>query len=297
MFGQKSKKKIVKTAPRKKIGLALGGGGAKGLAHIGVIKVLREQNIPIDFIAGTSMGALVGAWYALNKDFKFLENVFLKIEEKDVNSKMNLFKNKNGLLFKNKSILDLLELGFANKSFQQCEIPFRAVATDVENGERVILDSNSISEAVRASIALPLIFKPVRIGERLLMDGGLSDPVPADVVKKMGADIVIAVDVSSKWINIGEEAINLNNMYSVISSIFPAVEHQMAAPILRDYADIVLRPAVLRYKLLSFNQADSIIDLGEQEARGKIEEIKIKTSYRSEKLKTIWEVIGDLLNE
>jgi NTE family protein len=277
---------------RKKVGLALGGGGAKGLAHIGVIKVLEKYGIPIDFIAGTSMGAFVGGWYASHGTTRILENLFLEINKDEILSIRKVAKNKKGILFSDQFVLRGLQDGFETRNLEDCSIPFAAIATDVESGAEVVIDKGLLMDAVNASIALPIIFKPVRIDGRLLMDGGFVNPVPADVIRKMGADIVIAVDVSSRWLNIEDEAVKLQNIYSIISKTFSALEYQIAQRVLKE-ADIIIRPAVLNYTWLDFYLAKEIIEKGISEAEANIEEIQRKTGYREIKKETLLDKIID----
>lgn len=265
--------------PRKKIGLALGGGGAKGLAHIGVIKTLEKFNVPIDYIAGTSMGALIGGWYSSTKDVALLERIFSHIKTRDIKSMGSILKKKDGKLFQDKTIAELLEIGFQNKKIEDCPIPFSAVATDVENGDEVIIDKGSLLNAIRASIALPLIFNPVKHQDKILMDGGFVNPVPADIVKNMGADIVIAVDVSSQWIKISDNNIGSINTYSLISQALSAIEFQIAKKTL-EKADIVLKPAVLSFDWMAFDNAKDIIEEGKREANSKIKEIEKKSEIK-----------------
>ncbi len=262
---------------RRRIGLALGGGGAKGLAHIGVIKVLESAGVPIDFIAGTSMGSLIGGWYAMTKDILFLENLFLKIDNHDVFSKRKILKN--GDLFKDKSIVELLEIGLGDKKIEKCKIPFWAVATDVNNGEKVILKKGNLETAIKASSAIPIFFKPVKFNKRMLTDGGLCDPVPADVVKEMGADIVIAVDVSSKWVDFSEEEFRISHIPSLIGEVASVAEYQIAKPIL-EKADVVLKPVVLSYDWHDFYKAKEIMREGNREAKRNLSLIEKISGYK-----------------
>jgi len=212
---------------RPKIGLALSGGGARGAAHIGVLKVLEENNIPIDYIAGTSMGSIVGGLYSIGMSpDEILEgiesidwdNVFKDIparEERSFRRKRDddlyLVKAKPGI---DKDGLKLPEgvvqgqkinmalLRFTQpvqhiESFDNFAIPFRAVASDIATGEAVVLDSGNLAAAIRASMSVPAAFAPITIGGRQLVDGGIADNLPVDVVRAMGADIVIAVDIST----------------------------------------------------------------------------------------------------
>jgi NTE family protein len=272
-MSEKEKKLSAAMPARKKIGLALGGGGAKGLAHIGVIRQLEMWGVPIDYIAGTSMGALVGAWYALKEDADVLATVFLQMKKRDVRPLKKIIGDSNGLLFRNSGLTSLLEKGFSDKTFANCAIPFQAIATDVSNGSRVIMDTGRLTDAIRASIALPLIFAPVPDKKgRLLMDGGFSDPVPADVVRQMGADVVIAVDVSSHWIDLSASTIDARDMYTIVSSAFGVVEYQIAKQVL-ETADVVIRPPVSNYTWLSFDDAQDIIDAGTDETRRVVADI------------------------
>ena len=280
---------------RKKIGLALGGGGAKGLAHIGVIKALEEAQIPIDFIAGTSMGALVGGWYALDKNIKFLENLFLKIGQQDSFRPEKMLKSGNRALFQNKSILEFLNLGFGRKEFGDCEIFFQAVATNVEDGSEEILKEGRLSQAIEASIATPIIFSPIKIGEKIMMDGGFSNPVPADLARSMGADVILAVDVSSHWVNLPQNLSSAKNMYSAILSSFSAVEYQIAKHILPE-ADLIVRPAVTHYSFLDFPRAEEIIGAGYQETKKNLNALREKVGWVKLPPKTLGEAIVRFLS-
>ncbi|MCR4275716.1 MAG: patatin-like phospholipase family protein [Candidatus Wolfebacteria bacterium] len=274
---KKTKEKTAK--PRLSVGLALGGGGARGLAHVGVIKVLESAGIPIDFICGTSMGSLVGGWYAATKDILFLENLFSKIHNHDVFSKRKIIKNR-GEVFKDKSIAELLDIGLGDKKIENCQIPFWAVATDINNGEKVILKKGNLENAIKASSAIPIFFKPVKFNKQLLTDGGLCDPVPADVVREMGADIVIAVDVSSRWVDFSEEEFKISHMPALIGKVASVAEYQIAKPIL-EKADIVLSPAVLSFNWHDFYKAKEIIFEGKAETKRNLSLIEQKTGYKA----------------
>ena len=258
---------------KRKIGLALGGGGAKGLAHIGVIKEIERAGLEISYITGTSMGALVGAWYASTKDISTLEKLFLGVKKDDVYTAGKIARKHDGLIFKDSSIPDFLESHFSKFNFEDCKIPFKAIATDVKNGEQVVLEVGNIADAVRASTALPVVFSPVQIDGRLLMDGGFVNPVPADVVKEMGSDFVIAVDVSSKWFNLTEEHLNVLLVYALVAAALSVIEDQIASRVRTSSADFVLRPNVLNHHWLDFGSARELIAHGEQEAHDKISEI------------------------
>ncbi|MEA3490220.1 MAG: patatin-like phospholipase family protein [Candidatus Omnitrophota bacterium] len=181
---------------RSKIGLVLGSGAARGLAHIGAIKALEEERVPIDMIAGTSIGALVGACYAKGGTITEFEEVVLKTDWK------RLFQLADfDLAFKFKGFVhgekvkELLKTIIGDIQFKDLKIPLAVMATDVNTGEEVLMKEGSVIEAVRASISIPVIFMPVKIRDRFLIDGGIVNPLPVNVVKKMGATSVIACNV------------------------------------------------------------------------------------------------------
>ncbi|HSK31282.1 MAG TPA: patatin-like phospholipase family protein, partial [Candidatus Limnocylindria bacterium] len=178
---------------RKTIGLALSGGGARGFAHLGVLKVLADNDIPIDFIAGTSAGAFVGAAYATGLTADEIINIgrgltWFKIA--------GLSYSPRGLL-SNAKMQQFIEPRFSTRGFEDLKIPFAAVACDLESGEEVIIrDALDLSTAVRASCAIPGVFVPVNDGNgRMLIDGGVVSPVPINAIRTFGPDIVIAVDL------------------------------------------------------------------------------------------------------
>lgn len=276
----------------KKVGLALGGGAAKGLAHIGVIHTLEEAGIEISYIAGTSMGALVGGIYAATKDIGFLEDFFLKVREEDVYPATRMLRKRDGVVFKN-NLLEMLERKIEGMNVEDCQIPFAAVATAVEDGDEVIMKSGNLHESIKASTALPLVFPPANIGERLLMDGGFVNPVPADIVRNMGAEYVIAVDVSSRWFNLQEESFNPVKLYSVMYRALAIIEYQLARRVLPQ-ADIVLNPPVIGYRWFQFADARNIIKAGRVEARNKLKEIFGGTNYAPPK-KTAFEKFMDFI--
>ena len=184
---------------KSKIGLALGSGAARGLAHIGVLKALQEKSIHIDAIAGSSMGALVGACYARRGEIADLEEIVLKIDWKQL---AQLADPNLALLFKGvihgKKVKELLKAVIGDVEFKDLKIPFAVVATDVNTGEEVVIKEGSVIEAVRASISIPAIFTPVKFKNRFLIDGGIVNPVPVNIVKDMGATFVIACNVIHK---------------------------------------------------------------------------------------------------
>ena len=189
LFGQK----------KHKIGLALGSGSARGLAHIGVLKALRENNINIDMIAGSSIGALVGAYYAKNKDIRGLEEITLNVNFKDLMklADPNFFFLSKGFI-QGKKVEELLKIIIGDIDFKDLSIPFLAVATDMETGKEIIIKSGSVIKAIRASISIPVIFTPIRYRSKFLIDGGVANPMPANILRQQGMDFIIASNVVKK---------------------------------------------------------------------------------------------------
>lgn len=181
---------------RKKIGLALGSGGFRGFAHIGVLKVLQENNIKVDYIAGTSIGSFVGAYYSLNLE---IDSLLDKVNDL---GKRNIFqyidKSSIGGLLSQKKIAKHLEPIFKEKKFSDTKIPLCILSTNLKNGDLKIFRRGSIKTAVQASCAVPLIFNPINNKKQVLVDGALVEPLPIKILKDMGADIVIASNLYHK---------------------------------------------------------------------------------------------------
>ena len=180
---------------QKKLGLALGVGGWRGLAHVGVIKALTQADIKIDYIAGSSAGALVGGLYASSGDVKFVERVF----RENMNYRRLLYafsdpRPKWGL-FKGEKIKKIFERYLGDARVEDCQIPFCAMATDLLTGKVVEIKTGSLSQAIRAAITVPFFLQPVRLNKMRLIDGGAAVPVPVKTVRQMGAEVVIAVNL------------------------------------------------------------------------------------------------------
>ncbi|WP_027408243.1 patatin-like phospholipase family protein [Anoxybacteroides tepidamans] len=246
-----------------KIGLALGAGGARGFAHLGVIKVLEEERIPIDYIAGSSMGALVAALYATGLGSDRLYRLARAFRRNDF---IDITIPKMGLI-SGKKIKEFIRLVTKGKKIEELQIPIALVATDLQRCEKVVFSSGDVADAVRASISIPGIFVPEVIGGRMLVDGGVIDRIPVSVAREMGADIVIGVDVSHVKVN--EE----------ISSIFDVILQSL--DILQDelvryreiVSDIMIRPRVEQYNSRAFTHTEEIIKIGEEEARKQLPKI------------------------
>jgi NTE family protein len=181
---------------RKKIGLALGSGGFRGFAHIGVIQVLLENNIPIDYISGTSIGALAAAYYALHGEIDGLKDKVLEGKRGMVLG-LSDFGFRGGLV-SSKKYEKIIETLLSRHTFEEANIPLRIIATDLSSGEPFVFKQGKLSLAVRASSSVPLVFEPVKHQGRRFVDGALSSPVPVDILKDLGADEVIAVNLYHK---------------------------------------------------------------------------------------------------
>jgi len=267
---------------KRKIGLALGSGAARGLAHIGVLEVLEKEGIPIDMIAGTSAGALVGALYAQGQDASLIKNLVQDLRWKRLASLVDLALPKTGFI-SGKKIKDQLEVIFGGDlKFSDLGIPLACVATDIMTGEEIVLDHGSVLEGVRASISIPGIFTVVKLGGRYLVDGGLVNPVPVSVLKKMGADFIIAVNVipdirdrARPGGKKGVEDFKEPNVISVIMQSIYIGAHALAKASLEG-ADVAIQPQVAHIGTTDFRQAQDCIAHGELAARDAILEIKRK---------------------
>ena len=265
---------------KRKIGLALGGGGAWGLAHIGVLEVLHNEGIPIDVIAGTSAGAAIGAIYAQGKDASLIRNLAVELDWKRLISLVDLALPKTGFI-KGKKITDLLgTIIGTDVKFGDLKIPFACVATDIYTCEEVVIKEGSVLEGVRASISLPVIFTPVRWKGRYLVDGGMVNPVPVSVVRGMGADFIIAVnvmpDMSETARKTGNEKIRElkePGIFSVIAQIVQIASCSLVKFCLAG-ADIVIQPRVAHIGFGDLHRAPQAIPQGEIAAQECILEIK-----------------------
>lgn len=262
----------------KKLGLALGSGGVRGLAHIGVLKTLLRHNIKIDYIAGTSVGAWVAAHYALFQDIeKTAEFTTGKKKEKFLSF---LEPSFDGGLVKGQKLEAMLDDWLNKKTFANTKIPLKINATDLISGEEVIFNKGKLSFAVHASMAVPGIFKPVIWGKRALSDGGLSNPVPDNIVKQMGADVVIAVNVNyfHSPLNIAPEKIGFGKVAERTDVI---IGHYLAKYSMRN-ADFIIQPSLVKYSswndYFTKNQGEEIVKIGELETEKIIPQIKTALS-------------------
>jgi NTE family protein len=247
-----------------RVGLALGSGGARGFAHLGAIKVLMDEGIPIDLIAGSSMGALVGCFYGVGIDIENLYQLSVAFKRKYF---LDFTVPKMGLIA-GKKVKEFIRFFTHGKNIEDLRLPVGVVATDLLTGEKVVFREGPIAETVRASISIPGIFIPEKFNGRILVDGGVSDRVPVSVVRDMGADIVIAIDVSRV-----ERNAEISSIYDVIMQSFDIMQTEIFLN--REIAsDIMIRPRVEMYSSRAFTNVKEIIALGEEETRKQIDQIK-----------------------
>ncbi|MCK4650102.1 patatin-like phospholipase family protein [Candidatus Pacearchaeota archaeon] len=266
-----------------KIGIALGSGGARGLSHIGVLKVLEKNNIPIDYIVGCSMGAIIGANYALNPNIKEEEEKVLSLTKRDLFKLVDLVFPKKALI-SGKKIKKFIKKLINDKSFSDTKIPLRIIATDLESGKEVRISKGKLADAVRASISTPGIFLPVRFGKRLLIDGGLVNPTPIDVVKTMGADIIIGVDLTTqpktkfKNPSIGE---------TLIQSFRVLRAQTVKSNLYNSKNTIIIKPCLSSIDSYKFYNAQKFIEEGERATKKALPKIKklIKENSKNKILK------------
>ncbi|MFA8433358.1 MAG: patatin-like phospholipase family protein [Marinifilaceae bacterium] len=298
---------------RPKIGLVLSGGGAKGFAHIGVLKVLEEVGIPIDYISGTSMGSIIGGFYAIGYSADDIEKMVLAQNWEQL---LSDYVSRQHIPFHEKEDIERYVLSFPIKpkgiqlpsgiiqgqnivnlfadlsqpyhdetDFTKFPIPFVCVAADIETGEAVVLDKGYLPKAMRASMGIPTLLTPVENEGRLLVDGGMVNNFPVKEVLNLGADIVIGVDVQAGPKK-KEELKSINDIINQTISLMAKPEFQQN----KELCDVYIKPDIRGYSVSSFQNADSLIDRGEQMARNFVpllKELKQKLDLRVEKRETL----------
>ncbi len=299
-----------------KIGLALGSGSARGLTHIGVLKALEEKNIKIDYISGSSIGALIGGAYAMGMPVDEIEKIALQTDWKLMAKLMSPTFSLSAIL-NDKYLGEFLNTYFENKTFDDLKIPFSTIATDIETGEMVVINSGSLLTAIRASISIPIILSPVVYKNHKLVDGGLVNPTPVDVVKEQNVDKIIAVNliniapikpVSNGYIEAKDskddlsklslnekleyfikhpidffsdktvtKAIDNPHFGKIIYQMLLIVQVQMAKLTMRIVKpDIVISPDTKEYYLFDFHKGKELIEIGYQTAKAKLNEYNLE---------------------
>jgi NTE family protein len=243
-----------------KIGLALGGGAVLGAAHIGVLRALEEMDVEISFVTGTSIGALVGALFAFGNTSKDIEKIALDLSWMNI-SGIAIFES--GLL-SNAKLGDLLKKSLGEKRIEDSDIPLAVIATDITNGDKVVLDKGSVAQAVMASTCIPGVFGPVKFDDKLLVDGGIVENIPIDTVKKMGADFVIGVDL-----NAIKSYHKPDSIIDVIINSFHFTLKAAAKYQTKD-ADLLITPDLSKFNMVSTSQIKDLIEQGYKDAKKQI---------------------------
>ena len=246
---------------KKKIGLALGGGAALGAAHIGVLKAIDEFDIPIHYVAGTSIGAFVGAFHAFGKTWQEIESFARDLDWFDV-SRISL--SRYGLL-SNEKMKSLFHEILGEVTFEDAEIPLAMIAVDISTGEKVVLKSGDIANSVMASTCIPGIFIPVKIGDKFLVDGGIMENVPVITIREMGAEKIIGVDLNTR-----HAYKKPGNIIDVLINTFNISIENFTRLQTKD-ANILIAPDLSDFNLIETDQVDGLIQAGYAEARKVLE--------------------------
>lgn len=254
-----------------KVGLALSGGAARGIAHIGVLKVLEEARIPIDMIAGASSGALIGALYASGLDIEIIESVALSLRWKEF---ADLTLPKMGLI-SGKGIEEFISEHTKVKEFGELKIPLAIVATDLITEKEVVFRKGPLAKIVQASCSIPGVYTPVKYEDMLLIDGGVVNILPTDVLRRMGADFVIGVDVNTRA-TVGSEP---KNVFQVILQSWDVISRQGAARARKD-ADIVIYPEIGDISKVDLKRARELLRAGYQATKEIIPQLKREIKRR-----------------
>ena len=253
-------------AVKLKIGLALGGGAAKGFAHIGVIKMLEASGIHPDVVAGTSAGSVVGALYASGMNPFQLQQAALALDEASIRD-VRLF---SGGLVQGRALQDYINKEVGNRPIERLQLPFAAVATQLESGRRAVFVLGNTGQAVRASSSVPGVFEPTAIDGKHYVDGGVVSPVPVDAARGLGADFVIAVDISAP-----PDRSSPDGMLDVIGKSISIMGRQLGEQELAR-ADMVIHPKLDGIGAADFTQKDRAILRGEQAALAAVPAIRAK---------------------
>nr|WP_255724543.1 patatin-like phospholipase family protein [Shimazuella soli] len=239
---------------RPKVGIALSAGAARGFAHLGVLQVLKEANVTIDYIAGSSMGSFVGALYSNGLDLEMVKHLAIHLKRKHW---VDVTLPGLGFITGDK-MQALTRLLTHHKNLEDLPIPLAVVTTDLLKGEKLVFRTGPVADAVRASISVPGIFEPVPYGDKLLVDGGVADRLPISVVRDMGADFVIAVDVLSK-----SHDVQVKNIFDVITQAITIMERQILEQ--QDLAaDFLVLPEVGDIAPTAFHRVEECIRRGKR---------------------------------
>ena len=249
-----------------RVGLALGGGAAKGFAHIGVIKMLEANGIRIDVVSGTSAGSVVGAMYAGGMDAFALQTQAVALDEERIRD-VRLF---SGGLVQGQALQDYVNTTLGQRPIEKLRKPFAAVATQLETGRRTVFTRGNAGQAVRASSSIPGVFEPVRIGKASYVDGGVVSPVPVDAARQLGADVVIAVDISTKV-----DGTTPGSLLGTVNQSITIMGQKLGEQELAR-ADVVIRPKVNDIGPADFERKGAAILEGERAALAALPQIRAR---------------------
>jgi len=253
-----------KDSERPRVALVLGSGGTRGIAHIGVLRALRQHGIPVDLVVGCSAGSLVGALFCSGMEQDKMERIALTSRRKDI---FGYVISMNGVIDGARCESFLIE-HIGRLRFGQLDTPFAVICTDVETGEEIVISRGDVARAVRASCTFPGLVIPMRVDGRLLVDGGVVDKLPVTVAKKLGADVVIAVDVSA-----GISGTRVTSAVDVLVQTINIMGKEITKSELR-LADVVIRPDVGEVWMLDFRDGKKCIDAGMEAATAAIPAIR-----------------------
>ncbi len=239
-----------------KIALVLGAGASKGFAHVGVLKILETNKIPIHLIVGTSVGSVVGSFYAYGLNAFELQRLSFSVEQKEI---VDLTFPDNGFI-KGEKLEEFVNRVVKNTPMEKLKLPFYAVATEIQNGQETVFGRGNTGQAVRASCSIPGVFRPVKIGDKFYVDGGVVSPVAVEAAKRLGADLVIAVDISAS----SERVPPANTIETLLQSI--DIMYSKLAAIQLSKADVIIRPKVGHIGSADFSRRHEAILEGEKAA-------------------------------
>lgn len=240
----------------KNIGLALGGGAVLGAAHVGVLRALKDFDVKVDYVTGTSIGAFVAAFYAFGKSWQEIEIIAKELKWMDISG---ITISRYGLL-SNEKLGELIVKHIGDKNIEEAKIPLAFIATDISTGKKIILDKGSVAIAVMASTCIPGIFKPVEIDGKMLVDGGIVENVPINTNRRIGAEYVIAVDLNAKHIYKKP-----NNIIDVMTNSFQFLIQQTDKLQTED-ADLLIQPDLSKFNGADTKQINELIKKGYEDA-------------------------------
>jgi NTE family protein len=273
--GMSGARRVAREMGGVRMGLALGGGGARGWAHLGVLEALEEERIPIDMIAGTSIGALVGAVYAKTASSKKTSQLIMDEFRSKRSTRRRIYDYTipvRGFIKGNK-ILEMVKQGLEGADFLDLKIPLVAVATDIGTGEEVILDSDSVAEAVRASIAMPGVFEPLKLKGRWLVDGGVVNSVPASILIRKGMNYIIGVFLLSRRSGSEWNPTRGPHIINVLTRTYDIVRSQTSEGI-SDLVNVAVYPPIDDFRWDDFHRVEELVRVGREAAYGVMDRIK-----------------------